>query len=96
MIAPRPKQTFPLGRTVATPSALEALERAGQHPVEFVAQHAAGDWGDVDEEDAALNDDAIVDGTRILSAYRTALGTRIWIITEADRSATTVLLPNEY
>jgi hypothetical protein len=56
----------------------------------------AGDWGDVDQEDQAANDHALEDGSRLLSAYTTLKGQRIWIITEADRSATTILLPEEY
>ena len=96
MISPRPKRPFPLGRVVATPGALEALEEAEQQPVEFLSRHARCDWGDVDDEDAKLNDEALVEGERILSAYMTRKGAKIWIITEADRSATTILLPSEY
>lgn len=87
---------FALGSLVATPGALEALERAGQSPAEFLARHAAGDWGDVSKGDARLNDDAVKAGERILSAYRTQAGDRLWIITEADRSSTCILLPEEY
>lgn len=96
MIARRPKRRFALGQMLATPGALEALEQAGQSPAAFVARHADCDWGVVDEEDARLNDEALIHGARILSAYRTALGVKVWIITEADRSATTILLPSEY
>lgn len=87
---------FPLGQIVATPGALEALEDAQQAPFEFLRRHVAGDWGDVDAEDKALNDQAVLDGTRLLSSYRTSKGQTIWVITEADRSATTFLLPEEY
>jgi hypothetical protein len=87
---------FALGSLVATPAALEALARAGQSPAEFLARHAAGDWGDVSKGDARLNDAAVRDGERILSAYWTLKGERIWIITEADRSSTCILLPDEY
>jgi hypothetical protein len=87
---------FALGSLVATPGALEALGRAGQSPADFLARHAAGDWGDVDATDGNLNDAAVRDGERILSAYRTKAGERIWIITEADRSSTCILLPEEY
>jgi hypothetical protein len=87
---------FPLGSLVATPAALKALESAGQSPAEFLAHHAAGDWGDVDKSDWKLNDAAVGNGERILSAYRTNDGTRLWIITEADRSSTCILLPEEY
>lgn len=87
---------FALGRTVATPGALVALEAAGQSPAVFLSRHVSGDWGDVGQDDAMENDLAVKDGTRILSAYRTKEGVRIWIITEADRSSTCVLLPDEY
>jgi len=90
------KQLFPFGQVVATPGALEALEEAGQGAIEFLRRHAAGDWGEVDAEDAKENDLSLKEGFRILSAYRTNKGRRIWIITEADRSATTLLLPDEY
>lgn len=87
---------FPLGQLVATPGALAALEAAGQSANEFVRRHASGDWGEVCAEDASLNDQAVKHGGRLLSAYRTRRGIRIWVITEADRSATTLLLPDEY
>jgi hypothetical protein len=87
---------FPLGRTVATPGALEALLRAGDIPLPYLARHAAGDWGDLDQGDKTENESALKDGNRILSAYRLADETRIWVITEADRSVTTILLPEEY
>ena len=89
-------KTFALGRLLATPRALEAVKDAGQSPIEFLRRHARGDWGEVDLGDWGLNDLALVDGTRLLSAYRTAKGKRLWIITEADRAATTILLPDEY
>lgn len=87
---------FPLGQIVATPGALEALNEARQSPVEFLARHARGDWGEVCAEDKALNDEAVKDGSRILSAYRTKVGVKLWVITEADRSSTCILLPDEY
>jgi len=87
---------FPLGRLLATPGAIEALIASGEQSASFVGRHARGDWGEVCAEDKALNDADVVEGGRLLSAYRTALGVRIWIITEADRSATTILLPEEY
>jgi hypothetical protein len=87
---------FPLGRTVATPGALEALERAGETPLPYLVRHVAGDWGDLDQDDKAENEAAVDDGLRILSAYRISDDSRIWVITEADRSVTTVLLPEEY
>ena len=90
------KTPFSLGQLAATPGALEALQAAGQSPGEFLRRHAAGDWGEVSDEDKALNDQALLDGDRLLSAYRTTKGTKVWIITEADRSVTTFLLPQEY
>lgn len=95
------KPKFPLGQILATPGAIEALNEAGQTPLEFIARHAACDWGDMSPDDKLLNDEALVDGSRIMSAYRTSKNIRIWIITEAadengHRCATTALLPSEY
>lgn len=87
---------FPLGQTVATPGALDALTQAGQSPVFFLDRHVQGDWGEVDAEDKRANDLALVQGERLLSAYRTLKGDRLWVITEADRSSTCILLPEEY
>lgn len=87
---------FPLGQVVCTPGALEALERSGQTPDFFLDQHASGNWGIVDEEDWALNGQALKDGSRILSAYVTLRGDKLWVITEADRSSTCCLRPEEY
>ena len=85
-----------LGRVVATPGALNALAAADKSPLPFLVRHAMGDWGDVDREDAAANDQAVIDFARILSVYELSSGDTIWIITEADRSSTTILLPSEY
>jgi hypothetical protein len=87
---------FELGRIVATPGALQALEAAGEQPAQFLDRHASGDWGELDEEDKQENEFSVRNGFRILSAYSTSAGEKIWIITEADRSATTLLLPEEY
>jgi hypothetical protein len=87
---------FSLGQIVATPGALQALETAGQLASHFLVKHALGDWGCLCDEDKAANDEALADDLRILSAYRLEDGTRIWIITEADRSSSCVLLPSEY
>jgi hypothetical protein len=87
---------FPLGQIVATPAGLIALAEAGQTPQEFISRHEMGDWGDLDEEDRRENERSLEDGCRLLSAYHLRDGTKIWIITEADRSATTLLLPSEY
>lgn len=87
---------FPLGRCLITRGAGEALEEAVQDPREFLARHQSGDWGEVPEEDKTENEFSIQHGFRILSAYRTTNNVRIWVITEADRSTTTILLPEEY
>ncbi len=92
---------FDLGQVVATPGALEALREAGQQAAEFLSRHLAGDWGDLDDEDRMLNDEALVDGSRILSAYATRTRTKLWVITEAcdddgRRASTCLLLPEEY
>lgn len=86
---------FPLGHLVATPGALELLDRAAVNAAELVQRHQSGDWGNVPPEDAEENDLSVVNGCRILSSY-TVGDERIWIITEADRSSTTLLLPEEY
>ena len=96
MIATRKIRPFSLGKVVATPGALAAIEQAGQTPATFLDRHAKGDWGVVDGDDWVLNDEALEDGTRLLSAYRTGDDVRIWVITEADRSSTCILLPDEY
>jgi hypothetical protein len=87
---------FPLGRLAATPGALEAMEASGQTAEFFFARHASGDWGEVNEEDQKLNDEALAHGDRILSAYRTLKGVWLWVVTEADRSSTVALVPQEY
>lgn len=87
---------FDLGDVVATRSALDALHESDEAAEFYLNRHASGDWGIVSAPDARLNDIAVRDGARILSAYIVQSGVRIWIITEADRSATTVLLPEDY
>jgi hypothetical protein len=87
---------FTLGRVVATPGALRALQKAEQHPAEFLDRHVTGDWGEVPDADKQENELSVAQGFRILSAYTTSAGDKIWILTEADRSATTLLLPEEY
>ena len=81
---------------MATPGALREFEKAGQAPAFFLAKHLAGDWGEVCKADASENNLSVKQGFRILSAYRLNTGVKIWIITEADRSSTCVLLPDEY
>ncbi len=85
---------FPLGQTLTTPGALDAVPPSEM--LQALRRHARGDWGDLCDEDRQANDLALKNGARLLSAYRTKSGTKFWIITEWDRSATTVLLPEEY
>jgi hypothetical protein len=94
MHATRP--LFPLGRIVATPGALEALHNARQDARELLARHVRGDWGTLSADDWNENDFAVTRTLRLLSAYHLTTGEKMWIITEADRSATTLLLPSEY
>ena len=89
-------QKFSLGVVVATPGALAALHAAGQTPHEFLSRHLHGDWGTLSEDDRQENELSLREGFRLLSAYHTRLGERGWIITKADRSATTILVPSEY
>ena len=101
MAAPDPHKTrlitplFKLGQIVSTPGAKEALSQPGTDWMALLIR-ATGDWGDLDAEHKHANDDAVMNGDRILSAYSLSTGARIWIITEADRSATRFLLPEEY
>ena len=87
---------FHLGRIVATPGALAALEEAGESPGIFIKRHVTGDWGEVDEHDQQENEFSVEHYFRLLSSYTFSNGTKLWIITEADRSSTTLLLPSEY
>ncbi len=87
---------FALGEIFITPGAQEALEIAGQTAAQFLRRHMSADWGEVSEDDVRENELSLREGFRLLSACRTLKGQRIWIITEADRSATTILLPSEY
>ncbi len=92
----RPCRPFALGQIVMTPGAAAAFATAGERPFPLLARHQRGDWGEVSPEDATENDFSVTHGFRILSAYALRDGTRIWVLTEADRSATTILLPDEY
>ena len=92
---------FPLGRVVMTTNLQAKLQEANPacweaELIGLISRHVSGDWGDLDEEDKRQNDLAIVRGFRIFSAYQTGSDVKIWIITEADRSVTTVLLPEDY
>lgn len=86
---------FPLGRIVATPAALETLDKVGVTADDLLGRHQSGDWGTVDGEDAAENDYAVGRNLRVFSAYTTG-DDKVWVITEADRSATTILCPSDY
>jgi hypothetical protein len=90
------KPLFTLGRVVATPGALAAIEQSGQLPGDFLARHVSGDWGDVPPEDIKENELSLKHDWRLLSAYTLKSGTKIWVITEAGRSSTCLLLPEEY
>ncbi len=90
------RQLFGLGQIVATPGALDALTEAGSNGFEYLARHVTGDWGDLSDEDRRENDLSVCEGFRILSAYTLTTGVKLWIITEADRSSTCLLLPSEY
>ncbi len=90
------KALFQLGQVVATPGAIEALEKAQTSAWELLSRHVAGDFGEVDAEDWQANLDAIKDDARILSAYTLKTGERLWVITEADRSSSCLLKPVEY
>ena len=92
---------FKPGRVVATPSALQLITAARQSPLQFVTRHVCGDWGVISPADRVLNDEALQDGSRIISAYTVAGHRNIWIITDAAddqgrRESTTILLPEEY
>jgi len=87
---------FPLGHTYITPGAEDALMTAGQTGIEFLRRHVSGDWSGLSEDDAQENELSLQEGLRVLSAYQTAKGQKLWIITEADRTSTTILLPSEY
>ena len=93
---------FSLGRVVATPGAINAMADARQSPIDFLTLHASGNWGELDAEDRRANDRAIAhegdldQQQRILSSYLTVKKVKLWVITEWDRSVTTLLLPDEY
>ena len=98
------KPLFSLGQLLVTPGALSTLEASGVHPLALVlGRHAVGDWGDLCQEDRALNTHSLANGMRIFSSYKLTRSTcdgttneAVWIITEADRASTTILLPSEY
>ena len=87
---------FSPGSVVATPGVLEAFRASGDDPLAYLVRHVAGDWGEVNAEDWQANEQSLLRDLRLLSVYTMSNGTRFWVITEADRSATTFLLPEEY
>lgn len=104
-LPPSAKARFELGQLCYTPGAQAALQRYQVSPFQLLARHVAGDWGDVCAEDAEANEDALREGSRLLSSYTLAPPDReseemtpvkVWVITEADRSVTTILLPEDY
>jgi hypothetical protein len=92
----RAKARFHLGMIVATSGALQSFERTGENPFDFLRRHVEGDWGDLSPTDKEENELSVEQELRILSAYHLKDGTKVWIITEADRSSTCLLLPSEY
>ena len=93
---PVPKPRFGLGQVVGTPGALRALEDAEQMPSEYLARHVTGDWGDLCDEDKAENELSVERSLRVFSSYKLRTDVKVWVITEWDRSVTTLLLPEEY
>jgi hypothetical protein len=87
---------FPLGQVVATPIAIAAISEAGQSPAEFLKRHQEGDWGELPSDDKLANEEAIAEERSVLSKYSTKLGVNLYVITEADRSSTSILLREEY
>lgn len=87
---------FPSGRLFATPGTLALLQQVNKSPLEFLSRHLRGDWGDLCEEDKTENELSLKHGFRLMSSYPVTETEKLWIITEADRSVTTLLLPAEY
>jgi hypothetical protein len=87
---------FPAGQIVATPGALALLEQTNRSALEFLSRHLRGDWGDLCQEDKTENELSLKYGLRLLSSYPLTATEKVWVITEADRSVTTLLLPEEY
>jgi hypothetical protein len=97
MASPQGAPLFDLGRVVATPGAMTLLASAGVNPARLLERHASGDWGEVPPEDARENERSLKYGFRIVSSYPMGGdGEKVWVITEADRSSTCLLLPSEY
>ena len=92
----RVEPLFACGQLLATPAALDLLHQRGLSPLSLLARHLRGDWGDLGADDAQANDQALTSGGRLLSRYDLPGSGSVWVITEADRSVTTVLLPEDY
>ncbi|MBR9802479.1 hypothetical protein GYB59_12695 [bacterium] len=90
------KPRFTLGSVVATPGALDAMQAAGQTAMELLQRHVVLDPGELDEEDQQTNEEAVTNGDRVFSSFLLKDGTKLWVITEADRSSTCLLLPDEH
>ncbi len=90
------KPLLALGQTVATQGALAAMQQLEVFPLALLSRHQRGDWGNLDEEDKQANEQALTCGDRVFSSYQVTEAVKLWVITEADRSATTILLPEEY
>lgn len=95
VIIPADQPLFTHGKIVTTTGADDLLRRHNLHPIRFVARHVHGDWGDVSWADAVTNRRALEEDGRLLSSYMLSGGERLWVITECDRSVTTLLLPDE-
>lgn len=95
-VATRPAVHFGCGQLVMTPGVAYLVEEGSLRPAQYLARHFTGDWGDLSDRDRAANNAAVHRGERLLSSYRITDTLTLWIITEADRSATTLLLPHEY
>lgn len=96
LIPARRVPMFPLGKVCATPGLIDALRDNAQSPLAFIARHVNGDWSDMTADDQQANSESVTNGTRIFSSYRMKDGKKLYVITEADRSVTTLLLPSEY
>ncbi len=96
MNTPSRKISFPLGQLACTPGAQRAFDEANQDMLLFLHRHASGDWGEIPDEDVLENEFSLAEGFRLFSRYTLKKGAIVWIITEGDRSVTTILLPTEY
>jgi len=93
---PTNEQLFSLGRIVATPGALEALQRIQEDPHDYILRHVRGDWSQMDPHDQEENRRSVQEGHRIFSSFALKDGAKLWVVTEWDRSVTTLLTPIEY